>query len=827
MPIDLPGGKWTPLLLADQWPSSSSLESVFNGANARQKLASEFERFADLLSAINANSVAPQRGLTAEDIRSTLTSNEARARDVANANLTKSTAYAATHRHVSELRSALRELASEGNDRIEAVNSTSAPIGEKVAQIVAIITEIRGRVFAKVAGCAGEIYSEIQKVLDVQGIDTPPRTFAASKGVDSLAKSQIDPARLNEDVSNELAGQGDLGASVSAGAPSTKSSDEATDLGVGSPSGLAGGGAQVAESNSGLSGGGAVAPAPAPAPAESATTPVNNQVLEGGGITSPALAEGNPVSGGNQGLATGAATAGVSPTNPRVDQGLNAGASANSAGPRSPVVAVDTGQGLAGGALTTPAAPNTSTNSLPSADIKVAPSLSTQLPNSPTATPSIEAPSATTAPPVGNSVGAPQAPTAPTPTDLAQSFNAGNQTGTPMSASAEAISTAATSSVHSAPPPLISPVTDASTPAGPVFESAHAATAAPTTEVPQMAQAPTEFTQTVVASPTAAPVSPTVAAPSPISAGPLSIPSAAPTPPSGLLAYGADLRPAATSIPTPPAMPAAAAPGSAPVNPASGSSPTGQPAVVRQQASNPAAQVAASAGLAERAFAATATGATVGAGAARAVAKERLQQLLEAVARKQPELNWVIGDLEDGTTVLVTDLAGGWIPPGIEIPTGVKLLPPATRSGDLEMMLGPTRMTAAYRPGQYLPPAKDAEPVRMSIRARDTDSVDDLGWELSQATKWRDGLPRLAHTLAKAVSAQTGCLDSEVELLRDYLASIARLVMDKYPDSVNPAQVGNWQLLATIDALINDEKTLANYHFAWFQAQVLTREGHA
>jgi hypothetical protein len=133
---------------------------------------------------------------------------------------------------------------------------------------------------------------------------------------------------------------------------------------------------------------------------------------------------------------------------------------------------------------------------------------------------------------------------------------------------------------------------------------------------------------------------------------------------------------------------------------------------------------------------------------------------------------------------------------------------------------------AAYQPGQHLAAVHDAEPVATSIRARDTEAVDDLGWQLSQSTKWRDGLPRLAHTLAKAVSARTGCLDSEVELLRDYLATVARTVIARYPRTVDPTQLGNWQLLATIDALINDEKTLANYHFAWFQAQVLTREGH-
>ncbi len=114
----------------------------------------------------------------------------------------------------------------------------------------------------------------------------------------------------------------------------------------------------------------------------------------------------------------------------------------------------------------------------------------------------------------------------------------------------------------------------------------------------------------------------------------------------------------------------------------------------------------------------------------------------------------------------------------------------------------------------------------MSLRPRDTTAVDDLGWELSQATKWRDGLPRLAHTLARALSARTGFLDSEVDLLRDHLATVARTVIARYPEDVDPAQVGNWQLLATIDALISDEKTLANYHFAWFQAHALTREAY-
>jgi hypothetical protein len=303
---------------------------------------------------------------------------------------------------------------------------------------------------------------------------------------------------------------------------------------------------------------------------------------------------------------------------------------------------------------------------------------------------------------------------------------------------------------------------------------------------------------------------------------PISMPAA--TPPTGLIGYGADLKPPVAAVPSaPPITPAAA--GSAPVNAASGASPSGQPAVVRQQSANVAAASAVSAaGLTERAFAAAATGAVGGAATAHAQAEARLRRILYAVARQLPQLHWAIGNHEDGSTVLATDLASGWIPPGIDIPTGVRLLHPGARHKDLVAMLGPTTVTATYEPGQHIP--SDDEPVQTSIRARDTAAVDDLGWELSQATRWRDGLPRLAHTLAKAASAKTGYLDSEVEMLRDSLDAVSRSVLGKYPGTIDPVAVGNWQLLATIDALINTQTTLANYHFAWFQAQALQREGH-
>jgi hypothetical protein len=296
-----------------------------------------------------------------------------------------------------------------------------------------------------------------------------------------------------------------------------------------------------------------------------------------------------------------------------------------------------------------------------------------------------------------------------------------------------------------------------------------------------------------------------------------------PTPAGPLPAYGADIRPpiAAASVPTAPASPQApATPTSAPLNPSAGAGGVAQP-VIRQPAAVPSLQPTP-AGVGEQAVVATGGGAAAGAASAQASAQARLQRLVDFVARQEPRLRWSAGDRPDGTTVLVTDLASGWIPPDIDLPSGVELLDPARRRGDIEALLGQVTVTAGYTPLHYLPP-NDDEPIATSPRPRQGPVVEELGWELNRATNWRDGLPRLAHTLAVAASKGTGVIDKEVELLRERLGEVREQVMQSYHDGVDAdAAVANWQLLAAIDALVASDKTGANYHFAWFQA--LTRD---
>jgi hypothetical protein len=310
-------------------------------------------------------------------------------------------------------------------------------------------------------------------------------------------------------------------------------------------------------------------------------------------------------------------------------------------------------------------------------------------------------------------------------------------------------------------------------------------------------------------------------------AGPAAAASSAPAAPIGSLpTYGSDIRPPMPTIsaPTLPSGPAAtpsassaASPASAPVSPSAGAGGLAQP-VVRQPTAAPLAHPAP-AGIGEQAVAAAAGGAAAGAASAQATAKARLQRLVDFVANQEPRLRWTAGEQADGTTVLVTDLASGWIPPGIALPSVVTLLDPGERRGDIETLLGQMSASASYTPLHYLPEsADDAEPIPTSPRARQVPAVDELGWELGQATNWRDGLPQMAHTLAKAASTGTGVVDNEVEFLQQHLATLRDRVLDVYPDDVDGAAVANWQLLASIEALAASDLIGANYHFAWFQA---------
>ena len=195
----------------------------------------------------------------------------------------------------------------------------------------------------------------------------------------------------------------------------------------------------------------------------------------------------------------------------------------------------------------------------------------------------------------------------------------------------------------------------------------------------------------------------------------------------------------------------------------------------------------------------------------------RLHRLLAFVARQEPGLRWAIGMVADGSTRLVTDLANGWIPPGIELPTGVQLLQPGRRSGTAVEMLGETTLSACYDPGDRLGWASDFGTTDVSVQPRELEAIDDLGWQLGEATHWRDGLPRMTNTLAKAGAAGTGVADTEIDLLRVHLDTLRYQLLAQYPDA-DAALVLNCMLLAATEGIATGDTVSANYHYSWFRA---------
>lgn len=197
--------------------------------------------------------------------------------------------------------------------------------------------------------------------------------------------------------------------------------------------------------------------------------------------------------------------------------------------------------------------------------------------------------------------------------------------------------------------------------------------------------------------------------------------------------------------------------------------------------------------------------------------EHRLRRLVQYVARQEPGLKWAVGQREDGTTVLVTDLAHGWIPSGVDLPAGVVLVEPGRRSGSAAALLGSTALSAAYTPGDPFGNATQFDVTTTSSAIRRAEPVEDLGWQLTEATHWRDGLPRMVNTMAKAGATGTGVVDAELDVLRVHLDTARYQLLASYPD-IEPSVLLNCLLLAATEAIVRGDRTAANYHFAWFRA---------
>lgn len=197
--------------------------------------------------------------------------------------------------------------------------------------------------------------------------------------------------------------------------------------------------------------------------------------------------------------------------------------------------------------------------------------------------------------------------------------------------------------------------------------------------------------------------------------------------------------------------------------------------------------------------------------------ERRLKHLVHFVARQEPGLRWAVGLRDDGTTVVATDLAHGWILPGIRIPEGVVLLAPQRRTGNAVAMLGEIASSATYTPGDPFGSFGARESTEVSTTARRLDEIDDLTGRLVEVTHGRAGLPRLTHALVGTVARGGVVVEGELDVLRVHLDTARYQLLANYPQS-DRGLLLNCLLLAAAEGLTTGDEVGANYHFAWFEA---------
>ncbi|KCO72915.1 DUF5631 domain-containing protein [Mycobacterium tuberculosis] len=481
-----------------------------------------------------------------------------------------------------------------------------------------------------------------------------------------------------------------------------------------------------------------------------------------------------------------------------------------------------------------PSAPSHSTTSSgpPTAPTPTSPFGTAPMPPGPPPPGTVSPPLPPSAPAVG--VGGPSVPaagmppaaaaaTAPlSPQSLGQSFTTGMTTGTPAAAGAQALSAGA---LHAATEPLPPPAPPPTTPTVTTPTVATATTAG----IPHILDSAPTPSPAPIAPPTTdnasamTPIAPMVANGPPASPAP---PAAAPAGP--LPAYGADLRPPVTTPPATPPTPTGPISGAAvtPSSPAAGGSlmspvvnKSTAPATTQAQPSNPTPPLAS-------ATAAATTGAAAGDTSRRAAEQQRLRRILDTVARQEPGLSWAAGLRDNGqTTLLVTDLASGWIPPHIRLPAHITLLEPAPRRRHATVtdLLGTTTVAAAHHPHGYLSqPDPDTPALTGDRTARIAPTIDELGPTLVETVRRHDTLPRIAQAVVVAATRNYGVPDNETDLLHHKTTEIHQAVLTTYPNH-DIATVVDWMLLAAINALIAGDQSGANYHLAWAIAAISTR----
>jgi hypothetical protein len=197
---------------------------------------------------------------------------------------------------------------------------------------------------------------------------------------------------------------------------------------------------------------------------------------------------------------------------------------------------------------------------------------------------------------------------------------------------------------------------------------------------------------------------------------------------------------------------------------------------------------------------------------------ERLHRLLTYVARQEPRIAWAVGDRPDGTTVLATDLAHGWIPPRIALPDTVDILAPGARASTHPRdLLGDVIELAEYSPGVAFPSLHQDWPATASSTApRRRPPVEDLVGLLADHAAKRIHLPPAVRAITKAAT-RGAIVPRGLLALHAHVDAARHQLFSDYP-LIDGTVRGDCMLLAAIEACVTGDLLSATYHYAWFDA---------
>ncbi|MDT5139138.1 MAG: hypothetical protein QOD58_3400, partial [Mycobacterium sp.] len=161
-----PTGRWSPLLVGDQWPDDRELQVLQRGKMNRGNVRTNFTHLAEMLRDARMRQLSQQQGRTADDLRGTYNQGEKYARRVVEKNRIKEKSYDTAYDSMISLQHDLANLAVEGNAEIEQIRASKEPEGAKVSRIISLIRQYRALANIAAAKYASNLLDAMQQILD-------------------------------------------------------------------------------------------------------------------------------------------------------------------------------------------------------------------------------------------------------------------------------------------------------------------------------------------------------------------------------------------------------------------------------------------------------------------------------------------------------------------------------------------------------------------------------------------------------------------------------------------------------------------------------------